>query len=1550
MKLKRYTKLVAFRISPEMKEMMDEMAFKMHLTEGELIRDALDKYLEMRVKGLKKKRQKMKNKFLHHLLCLLLSLFLVLGPEVKLFALPQGQTVVSGSASFSQPDVNTLNIQTSDKVILEYNSFNIDVGEVVNFLQPSSSSVALNRVVGIDPSSIFGTLTANGNIFLINPNGILFGATANINVHGLVASTLDITNEDFLAGNYKFLQDPAKDLSSVTNLGVLTAAEGGYVVLAAPQVENKGVIQANLGTIALGSTQGFTISLSGDELISFAVDEAVSQELAAYLNNSGTLKADSGTILLEAKVAEDIVNAVVNNDGLIEANTLVQDKEGNIKLTTNTSFTNSGTLRANAADYTKAGNIEVRAGKTLTLAPTSRIEAKGKDVASEGGKVYLYAEGNAVAKAGQTIDISGGTISGDAGSAELSASGNVELGGNFLGITQEGYERGNIIIDPVDNLDIYSVINTGGANLTLDYTGYIRHHYDADLGWDGSIYTHGGDFTGNAGTNYIIDSEAVIDVRNDSGDSTATLIIAATGDITTSGNLYSDNGFIYIGQPTVAIPQHVYFNGGEVLSGHVDTDGGGIWAYAYGKIEINGASLETYGANKATYGVDAGDIYLIPNYGGDLSSGGNLYMKSGAIRTYGSTLDPDIPNQLEDPTYHDDPGEPEHDSSELGPRIYLGDTVSGYPVDIEFEGGVIESYGASASIYADAWQDIHFYGTDFNIKGKIINSDPYEPILSPGSFVSGGSMLFEAGRDILINDVADADGQISDFFNRSGEIRFYVNTDDDAFGDLVINNGTITTGITGQPVWQNGGGPVWLGFPEGAPETKFGTPQNISLKGGEIITGLENYGDIRIYAYDDIKLEGINLTTQRGALASIQILPNYDNDSSGILSMSAGELLTKGYSAPIYLGEADYKMNDAHPVDIKLSGGTIETCRGGSLRSNIYGYAQQDIILENITLQSRSASWLGANIELTAGKDIVHKAGTIIITYGGVVVVDDPGTGSPPPSEGSYESITGNIIENAGSAITIADGVIFDTSAPDGSLAGLVDLHAGSYIAITDIISQNVYLTSSGYIYGNGPGIDIKATNLAISSANGVASGELLDSALETEVSNLAVSNSAADKIWIANTGDLTIANLPEIIQYYEFADLDHDGDTDPIPHAFGMAVTGITNSGSGLTRITAASDINVQAPIISGGGDVMLEAIGGHIQHWYNIEPNQTGAVATLGGSFTANAGTYYTIDDGVLLDAAGGTIDLHALNDLTITGLRTVGGTVHLASDAGAVVDAGDTNSDVTATNLDISVATGVDTGDWLDTQVSNLATENSTSGDIGIRNTGDLNIVVLNGITGVNNLGSGLINIFAASDLNVKAPIISRGDITLISPGSISQTSSGRISTGGGDFFANVVNDYIMSAGSSIKTSTGNVNITAGNVATITRIDTSGSLGGSVYIEASQILDAADSYGLVGGPNYFDIWVGTRESDVIVSKVTLVSSGTPTGWPQGKTYRGATWPGIGDSGPYAALEIFLEEVEMSITKIKPDVFDDDTAIDEKKYRQRKACLAVRPASRIH
>src|ERR1700683_5185498 len=158
---------------------------------------------------------------------------------------PSGGQVVAGTGSITQSGSTTTITQGTQNLSLTWASFNIAPQQSVNFVQPSTTAIAVNRILGTNGTQILGYLHANGQVFLINPNGIVFGPSAEVNVGGLVASTLDL-DEAGNSGNTKSFS--GSGTGSVVNQGTLTATPGGYVVLLGNHVSNEGLISAQLGT------------------------------------------------------------------------------------------------------------------------------------------------------------------------------------------------------------------------------------------------------------------------------------------------------------------------------------------------------------------------------------------------------------------------------------------------------------------------------------------------------------------------------------------------------------------------------------------------------------------------------------------------------------------------------------------------------------------------------------------------------------------------------------------------------------------------------------------------------------------------------------------------------------------------------------------------------------------------------------------------------------------------------------------------------------------------------------------------------------------------------------------------------------------------------------------------------------------------------------------------------------------------------------------------------------------------------------------------------
>ncbi|RQS09814.1 filamentous hemagglutinin N-terminal domain-containing protein [Burkholderia sp. Bp9002] len=283
------------------------------------------------------------------------------------FALPTGETLVSGNADFIRSgDGKSLAVnQHTDKLITNWQDFGVSGGEYVSFQQPGSQSIALNRVIGTNGSQIQGNIDANGKVFLVNPNGVVFGSGAQINVGGLVASTQNIADADFLAGNYRFA---GNSKGSVANYGRITAADGGGIALLGARVSNHGVIRAKMGRVALGAGNTINVNFDGNGLLNLQVQDGA---IDAQAHNGGLLKADGGEVLMTARAADNLLNAVVSNIGTIEAKGLAR-RGGKITL-------DGGTVNvANKLDTSgeAAGTIVTR-GERVNISADTQVDTRG---------------------------------------------------------------------------------------------------------------------------------------------------------------------------------------------------------------------------------------------------------------------------------------------------------------------------------------------------------------------------------------------------------------------------------------------------------------------------------------------------------------------------------------------------------------------------------------------------------------------------------------------------------------------------------------------------------------------------------------------------------------------------------------------------------------------------------------------------------------------------------------------------------------------------------------------------------------------------------------------------------------------------------------------------------------------------------------------------------------------------------------------------------------------------------------------------------------------
>ncbi len=270
-------------------------------------------------------------------------------------ALPSGGTVSAGSATITTgPGSVTVN-QSSDRAVVNWNTFNVGPDNSVVFSQPSKTSATLNRVTGDQGSEIAGRIVADGSVFLINPNGIAITATGTVQTGGgFVASTLDVGDEDFMAGNLSFAGSGAS--GQVSNAGSIIAGQGAYVALLGGSVSNSGTISVPLGKVGLGSGEQATLDLNGDGFLQVAVPSVVAGN-GALIDMGGSVNAAGGRVELKVASVRDAVRNVVNLSGTISANSAT-GKGGSIILLGGDggTVTASGTLSAKGA--TGGGFVE----------------------------------------------------------------------------------------------------------------------------------------------------------------------------------------------------------------------------------------------------------------------------------------------------------------------------------------------------------------------------------------------------------------------------------------------------------------------------------------------------------------------------------------------------------------------------------------------------------------------------------------------------------------------------------------------------------------------------------------------------------------------------------------------------------------------------------------------------------------------------------------------------------------------------------------------------------------------------------------------------------------------------------------------------------------------------------------------------------------------------------------------------------------------------------------------------------------------------------------
>ena len=379
-----------------------------------------------------------------------MSLVLLLGQTAPLLANPTGGTVVAGSATIGAAGPTLSINQSTQNAIINWQQFSIASGETTKFIVPNSGAT-LNRVTGGNTSAIYGNLQSNGTLYLVNPSGIVVGPSGRIDTASFLASTLDISNQQFLSGGD--LRFAGNSGASVENDGVIHASTGD-VYLIANRVDNKGTLSAPQGTVGLAAGSDVLFQQAGNEHL-FVQATPTGAKRALGVTNSGTIRAAAA----ELKAAGGNAYALaINNTGVIAA-TGYKKIGGNVYLTSDGgSIKNSGKISARLANG-NGGHIAITgtavASKTSgTVTNSGTLDASAKVAGGQGGTISIKNMTGSTIFTGEIV--ARGGLGGAGGSVEVSG-GTLHFGG-AVDLTATGGTTGTLLLDPAT-----LTVVTGGA-------------------------------------------------------------------------------------------------------------------------------------------------------------------------------------------------------------------------------------------------------------------------------------------------------------------------------------------------------------------------------------------------------------------------------------------------------------------------------------------------------------------------------------------------------------------------------------------------------------------------------------------------------------------------------------------------------------------------------------------------------------------------------------------------------------------------------------------------------------------------------------------------------------------------------------------------------------------------------------------------------------------------------------------------------------------------------------------------------------------------------
>ena len=585
---------------------------------------------------------------------------MMMGGMNHAMALPQGGQVAAGAADIAASQAEMAIHQATQNAVINWNSFNIGAGERVNIYQPNAQAALLNRVLGGNPSEIFGTLSANGRVFLVNPAGVLFAPGAQVDAGSIVASTMNITNADFMAGKYAFVGTPSD--GKIINRASLIAKNEGTVALLGKNVVNEGVIVAKKGAAVLAAGEAVSLDFNGDGKVSVVPTKAAMEQA---VTNKGLVEADGGLVFMSAATGDALTRSAVNQEGIVRAASL-DGAAGSVRMTANDVRLASGSVTD--VSGAKAGTVEIGGGwqgtgdlahaQNVTIERGAALRADATAEGASGGTVAVWSD-SMTKFAGEITARGKGT---GAGGAVETSGAKVQITGSVNASSEAG-KAGEWLIDPGDievktraagdpeagsQADVQTVTNSlnGGTSVTIQTANLTGTNNNSITVSDAITKTAGGDATlslkatGSVNINADITSTAGklnVDITSDTNHLAGGSVSVASGkNIKTLGGNVKIGGGLMDSGVGFANSQSAG-EAGIMLNGvTIDTTDG---TTASGNVELAGsttANAAGVSLTSATITAGAGKVTLVGKSTGGgkgIALGGNITTRSVELRT-----------------------------------------------------------------------------------------------------------------------------------------------------------------------------------------------------------------------------------------------------------------------------------------------------------------------------------------------------------------------------------------------------------------------------------------------------------------------------------------------------------------------------------------------------------------------------------------------------------------------------------------------------------------------------------------------------------------------------------------------------------------------------------------------------------------------------------------------------------------------------------------------------------------------------------------------------